>query len=233
MFFPSTNFHLAFFLYITIFLLFLNIINCEENLPQQAISSQCTLTHKQSQDPFPSLAKCYKYNNEACCVSVHDEYINTQINKLLSSSCIRKYSNLETLMCFGCHPKESFYIKDKTIRICKGFAKALWNATEDKELYEKTTIFDNCGFKTEFFKDVVQYNKKIEDDERIKNNSYIIPSEVFNNITEFFDYIKIPFFEDYNIQIVEQTSDNCYNKEVYLKAHKGLEIILGIILFLL
>ena len=168
-----------------------------------AKSNKCTLTGNESQDPFPSLSKCYKYNNEACCLSVHDDYINEQINMLLSESCIRKYAEFENLMCFGCHPMESKYIdKEKlTIKICKKFALRLWNnsETDDANILNKTTtIFDNCGFKVELF-------------DNLTDKKYIIPSQTFGNFTHFFKEIKIPFYEDYTIEVVDGDEETCYN----------------------
>ena len=188
----------------------LNII-ISANTDKSKSSGNCTLTRKPSQDPFPSLSKCYKYNNEACCMSVHDDYIDGEINKILSESCIRKYSEFENLMCFGCHPLESNYIdKDnKIIRICKSFAVNLWDGP-DSENYEAlnkpTTIFDNCGFKVDY-----------GDLENLTNESYIIPSEKFHNFSHFFDHIKIPFYEDYTVEIQDETNENCYNYSLYIK----------------
>ena len=73
-------------------------------------TSQCTLTGFQSKDPYPSLITCYKYNNEACCLSVHDDYIKDQLSSMLTDSCLGKYNELEDLMCLGCHPFEMEYI---------------------------------------------------------------------------------------------------------------------------
>ena len=191
-------------LFLIIFL-FIKVFNQEQNQ-----INKCTLTKKESKDPFPSLSKCYKYNNEACCLSVHDDYINDYISQILSESCIRKYSDFENLMCFGCHPLESKYIYNKTIRICKRFALNLWNGEESDnyELLNKpTNVFDNCGFKTEL--------------ENLKNISggdkYIIPSEQFDNFSHFLDNIQIPFYEDYKIEIQNETNDNCYNYSFYIK----------------
>lgn len=171
---------------------------------------ECFLTKRTSMDPFPSLAKCYKYNNEACCTSVHDEYISERIADILPEACLRKYNDFENLMCFGCHPLSPNYLtieeqqngeKKRKIKLCKSFARNLWNATNDKELYEHTTIFDNCGFKTT----EPLLNKLIN------GEKYIIPSEVFTDINHFFQYIKIPFFEDAIIEIQNETNENCYN----------------------
>lgn len=166
-------------------------------------SKNCYLTNRKSMDPFPSLEKCYKYNNEACCTSVHDEYISGYIESILPSACVRKYNDFENLMCFGCHPLSSNYIdvKNKTIRICKSFLRIFWNATNDQELLEPTTIFDNCGFKTD-----------LDSLSEIANGiKYIIPSEIFQNLSQFFEYVNIPFFEDFKIVIQNETNWECYN----------------------
>ena len=192
-------------------------------------SDMCTLTRKQSQDPFPSLSKCYKYNNEACCMSVHDDFIDSTINDILSSSCIRKYTEFENLMCFGCHPLESSYIEisnnTKIIRICKSFALNLWNGAESENkdyetLNQPTTIFDNCGFKTDY-----------GGLDNLTNEHYIIPSEIFPNISYFFEFIKIPFYEDYKIVIQNVTDDNCYNYSFYMKT-KNYYLLAFLIVFI-
>ena len=54
---------------IQIYILFLIITKIKSDV------DNCTLTRKPRADPFPSLLKCYKYNNDACCLSVHDDYI--------------------------------------------------------------------------------------------------------------------------------------------------------------
>ena len=190
----------------------INIIFSKNNTNTKVSKSdKCTLTRKPSQDPFPSLSKCYKYNNEACCMSVHDDYIDEIIQQILSSSCIRKYTEFENLMCFGCHPLESKYIdtENHIIRICRSFAVSLWNGPESEDyeaLNKPTTIFDNCGFKVE-----------LEELTALTNESYIIPSEAFANFSDFFKYIKIPFYEDYTIELQTETNDSCYNSSLYIK----------------
>ena len=163
-------------------------------------ADNCTLTRKPRADPFPSLLKCYKYNNDACCLSVHDEHIDTVINQILSAPCVRKYPLFEILMCFGCHPNENKYIipGNKTIRICRSFANEFWGG----DLNSPTSIFDQCGFKVE--------TKELRES-KFKNLTYIIPSERFDNFSDFFEYIKIPYYEDYQITIQDETNDYCYN----------------------
>ena len=234
--------HLSIFTLI-IFIFLFSQINSHKNYftrflksteKQSSKSNQCTLTNQPSRDPFPSLSKCYKYNNEACCLSVHDEIIDDYINDLLSSSCIRKYPLFENLMCLGCYPLEFKYITTKTegdktikqIRICKSFAKSLWNATSDDGLNRNTTIFDNCGFKvSESISEILENKTK-----NIRSDKYIIPSETFDNFSDFFTYIKIPFYEDYDIVLQDNTDENCYNKSYFLKQNYFLLINLIIVI---
>jgi hypothetical protein len=189
--------------------------------------NNCTLTRKPRADPFPSLLKCYKYNNEACCLSVHDDYIDTYISSLLSPSCIRRYPLFEISLCFGCHPNERKYINitTKEIRICKEFAQELWKENEEQkdiDLNSPSKVFDQCGFKvdTDIF------------DDRFDGQAYIIPSEVFSNFSDFLDYVKIPFYEGYKIVIQEETNDICYNDKVYINHNMFFCFIYIFILFL-
>ena len=205
-----------------IFLLILFIIRIKSD-----DDNNCTLTRKPRADPFPSLLKCYKYNNEACCLSVHDDYIDTYISSLLSPSCIRRYPLFEILMCFGCHPNERKFINitTKEIRICKEFAKELWRENEgqkDIDLNSPSKVFDQCGFKV----DTAYFS------ERFKGQAYIIPSEVFSNFSDFLDYVKIPFYEEYKIVIQEETNDFCYNDKVYINHNMFFCFIYIFILFL-
>ena len=95
---------------------------------KQNIKGICSLTGASSADPFPSLSKCYQYNNNACCTSVHDDIISQMTSNLLTDPCLRKYPELEQLMCLGCHPLEFSYIdvETKTLNICMSFAMLLW-----------------------------------------------------------------------------------------------------------
>ena len=134
-------------------------------------------------------------------------------------------------MCFGCHPLESLYIEDnnitKKIRICKSFALNFWNGPESERkdydtLNHPTTIFDNCGFKVDY-----------EGLSSLTNEKYIIPSEKFGNFTEFFKYINIPFYEDYEIEIQNETDEYCYNFSLYIKDIKIKDYLLAfMILFI-
>ncbi len=175
-------------------------------IPQVISEDLCTLTNKTKADPSPSLLKCYKYNNEACCMSVHDDAIDAYINEIFSPSCVRKFPLFEILMCFGCHPNENKYInittQPKTIRICRSFAESLWGG----DLNEPTKVFDQCGFKTDF----------LEEGNDKANKEYLIPSQEYKNFWSFFEDVKIPFYRDYNITIQDEDNDFCYQKSKYI-----------------
>ena len=182
-------------IFLSLIFLFQSTFTAKSN---KSKSDHCTLTEKPSKDPFPSLVKCYKYNNEACCMSVHDDYISNYISTLLTDPCLRKYSEFEDLMCLACHPLESNYVDptNKKIRICEDFAMRLWNASEYDELNKPTDIFDNCGFKSDNF--------DIDD-------KFIIPSKHWDNFTHFFTDIRVPLFEDYDLTLINNDEGQCYN----------------------
>ena len=195
----------------------------KKNEPKAKNSEKCTLTRRGSEDPYPSLSKCYKYNNEACCMSVHDDYINDYINKILSPSCVRKYPNFENLMCFGCHPLENKYIdyENNEIRICKSFAEDFWGGPLD----QNSTKFDNCGFKVDDSEDSNECLKSRD------GENYIIPSERFENFYTFMECIKIPFYEKYKIITQEDEDEFCYNFSLYINHINKLYFILSLIFF--
>ena len=93
--------------------------------------------------------------------------------------------------------------------------------SSDNSLDKPTYVFDNCGFKVEAFQEI----------DRFEHYSYIIPSEEFHNISEFFEYIKIPFYDGYQIRIQNETDDNCYNYSFLIKIN--LVFIVSIFTYLL
>lgn len=125
---------------------------------------------------------------------------------------MRKYAELEDLMCLGCHPYESLFVdtENKIINICYSFALRFWNTTEKALLEKPTTRFDNCGFKAsdalkEYFKDNLL--------------TYIIPSQKISSFKEFIKAIKIPFFEEYDINLMEEdnTTQKCFSSSLFNK----------------
>lgn len=66
---------------------------------------------KKKKQPSPSLAQCYKMNQEACCVSAHDGTIEAEYQTLLSAACLREYEHLEQYFCLGCAPDMYKYVQ--------------------------------------------------------------------------------------------------------------------------
>ena len=181
-------------------------------------SNTCTLTGFPSKDPFPSLVTCYKYNNEACCLSVHDDYIKDQLSSMLTDSCLGKYNELEDLMCLGCHPFEMAYFGEnedgnRELRICKDFAKRLWDAQSDDDLDLPTYKYDNCGFKSGYFYPEAE-------------SPYIMPSRNFTNISYFLHQLVIPFYDGVDVVITEDNGEHCYNSKRGLKVNMVWAIVI-------
>ena len=130
--------------------------------------------------PYPSLAQCYKWNQNSCCKAGHDATIKSAYTSLLSDTCVRNYPDLEYLFCLGCHNEQFEYVDvdAKKIYICKDFAKALWDAD-----------YDQCG---------INFNGVPK-----------IPQFEFENVTMFLNdqNIKPPFFKDYTIDA--STTEGC------------------------
>ena len=190
--------------------------------------------------PFPNLSKCYKYNEAACCTILHDSAIEDYTNAILPSSCLRKYTELEDLLCVGCSPLESKYLtsnstaeveKDGTnitvpaykLNICKKFAYKLWNATSDDDLNNPTSRFDNCMFK---------FGDGFEPDGcDFDNKSFVIPSSCFNNFKEFVQKISIPYYYISSVEIDESNDpEKCFSDGYYISFSKFLAVICVILL---
>ena len=131
---------------------------------------------------------------------------------------MRLFPELEDLLCYGCHAKESEYRSedDKQIRICKSFAQKIWKA----DLDETSTRFDGCGLLA------AENNFDDLDDDM----GYIIPSKVFTSFEEFINKLKIPYYEGYEIVVVDD-SDNCFNKNNFIKVN--YLVIFFLIIFIL
>jgi len=115
-------------------------------------------------------------------------------------------------MCFYCSPFESQYldIKNKRIKICQKFAMKIWNASTVEELNKKSTTFDVCGF---YFENtpLENYLEKYGFINPYSDHlNYILISKVFRTFEDFVNTIKIPYFSDYKITIIENNQD-CYN----------------------
>jgi hypothetical protein len=118
------------------------------------------------------------------------------MSSLLTSACVRSFTELEQYYCYGCHfteplntdlPDSEVEGDTGTIRLCKDYVERLWSG----DYNSPTSEFDDCGM-------------------TLPDGDVVIPSKRFQNAEEFFNIIKPPLFDDYNIEIVENNKD-CYN----------------------
>lgn len=196
-----------------------------------ANSQVCKLTGEIDGNPSPSLTQCYKFNSDACCGSVHDNYINDFISNLLTSPCQRKFGELNDLFCYGCNPQEYVFTNsgNNTISICRSFVMQLWNATTYEDLSKPTTRFDSCGFK-------VNQNSP-SSLQALTDKPYIIPSQTFANVEDFVLKVTIPFFDNYTLNIIDDTNITdptgiCYTAAAFLKTSFTLLFFIGILVLL-
>ena len=154
--------------------------------------NDCYLSKKPAEQAFPSLIKCYRNNAEACCVSSHDSSIGSDMGNFLSSSCERRFQELELYFCYGCHYSEptSTITTNSTIKLCYDFAMRLWGA----DLAQSSTKFDHCGMST-FWR---------------STSSIVIPSKEWASGYAFFSEVKPPLFTDFTIEI-RLATEGCYN----------------------
>ena len=123
---------------------------------------------------------------------------------LVSEACLDEYDTLVQYYCFACYKESAKFAetskdgKTKTLKICKSFAERVWAGGEYnlKSLSDgqPRSTYDNCGLK---------YGKK---DEEV----VYIQSLAYKTHVDFFNAIKPPFFEDYDIEFVDGLTD-CYN----------------------
>ena len=162
----------------------------------------CTLLNDEAEKPSPSLVKCYRHNISACCISAHDQHISNVYSSLFSDQCQRQYIDMEDYMCYACNPNQPEAIQGNTLRICESFAKRLWGG----DLQKPSNDYDNCGMFAYW-----------------DDGSTILPSTYFPNAQAFFNTVKPPHFENYNIEIVKG-DDDCFN------GGKTLMLLLSLIL---
>ena len=171
-------------------------INCllTQNTPVNVNKNYYKIFYLYYLQPFPNLKKCYKHNEAACCNIINDGVISEYIESYIPEDCLRIFPELEDLLCFGCSQNERIYRneEDKTIKICKNFAKKIWKVTSDEELDQPSQRFDGCGLlaSENNFENITE-----------ENFGYIIPSKVFNNFNDFINTLQIPYYEDYEIQV--------------------------------
>ena len=56
---------------------------------------------------------------------------------------------------------------------------------------------------------------------------YIIPSKVFSNFNDFINTLKIPYYGDYTITVV-QDGDDCFNKYNFIKSRNIFVLLIFI-----
>lgn len=163
---------------------FIDLTNPDKTCPDDCTGDWATCkceSFGKPTKPYPSLAQCYKYNQESCCKAGHDAAIQSAYKNLLSDTCIRNYPDLETLYCLACNNEQPKYVDvaNKTVYICKDFAKKLWTGAN----------YDNCGINI--------------------GGTPKIPQFEFASVSEFLNHasIKPPFFGDYTIDV--DATENC------------------------
>ncbi len=176
-------------------------------------STACYLTDKEPENPFPSLKKCYKFNENSCCTINHDQFIQEIADNLIGENCARNYKEFEDLLCMTCDPNSGNFISvngtKSVVRICRSLADAIWKA----DIYNSSTAFDNCGLKV-----VDEYEQLI--DPNIKKHGLIFSSSFTEGgFLSFLKSIPIPYINtenpDFEIEIVED-GNNCYSKGNFL-----------------
>ncbi len=102
------------------------------------------------------------------------------------------------------------------IYICKSYLESLWGG----DITQPSTRFDNCGFTTYWL------NSPHDSD-------VVLPSVYFPNVTSFINAVKPPFYEDYQMVIVddENSNDPCFQGLAQWGLRTGLALLSIIILF--
>ena len=181
--------------------------------------------------PFPDLSKCYNFNEASCCNVVHDTAIADFIASFIPEACIRKYPELEELFCFPCSPYESKYYDATTftLKVCKKFAYKIWNATNDEELRNPTTRFDNCGF---MIADNQEEIKQVLKSYGIDLDVYL-PSHTKFGFEDFIVKLNFSLYTFRHIQLVDSEDETeCFTSGYSLNVNKGLLLLLLFIYYL-
>ena len=156
---------------------------------------------------------CTQYSTNSCCTGLHDKLIQMT----LQSDAVNSSPDLRNYMCFGCSFVQPQVTDEatKTIRICKGFAERLWSGKENNgvEFAKTQNIYDDFGLRHKDGKTI------------------LIQSQDLTNATDFFNKVLPPFFEDYQISIVDN-DPSCYNLALSGSFTSVLVVALFIISFL-
>ena len=125
-------------------------------------------------------------------MSGHDQEIAEAFKGILSDACLREFPELEVFMCFGCNPDQPKFVdlsdpSNKKIRVCKSFAKVLF----DKD----RTQYDACGLKVS------------------ASSGFILPSFHYKDSEDFLNAFKPPLFNGFTVEIVSD-GDDCFTSGV-------------------
>ena len=161
-----------------------------DTLPAVDPSQNCLLTGQPSQKPNPSLSFCFRSNINACCLTGHDQMIESAYGVYMPSMCLSSFPEFEFYACLGCHfsqPNSTTIttaqstkgptVTTKIIKLCTNFVQRLWG---QDDINSPTTIFDNCGL--------------IPDGSTVR-----IPSQTWSSAKAFFETFKPPLMTDYAI----------------------------------
>ena len=62
--------------------------------------------------------------------------------------------------------------------------------------------------------------------------NYIIPSKEFTSFLHFINTLKIPYYKDYTIEIVDGDESNCFNTENFIKYNSFTKLLFALITIL-
>ena len=142
----------------------------------------------------------------------------------IPGDCLTIFPELEDFLCYGCSQNEAKYRDDdeKTIKICRTLAKKIWKSKSDDDLNKPSTRFDGCGLLAEdnHFSEIAE-----------EDLNYIIPSKEFDNFTDFINTLKLPYYEDYEIEIIDGNENDCFNNNYFIKSYPIINIMIIIFSF--
>ena len=96
----------------------------------------------------------------------------------------------------------------------------------DADLDKPSTRFDGCGLLAEEnnFADLLESEEEENDD-----INYIIPSKKFNNFLDFINTLKIPYYKDYTIEVVDGDETTCFNNDNIIKYNPFAKILIALV----
>ena len=136
---------------------------------------------------------------------------------LFPDSCQRSYDEINRYFCIGCNNKEPQIVKTVTLQVvvnsttratvnqtkkyiilCKDFAEGLWGG----DINKPSTRFDNCGMTSYWDPNA--------------SSDVILPSTTFKTAQDFFNAVKPPFYNDYEVRIEDpKVMPDCMSEYAY------------------